>query len=334
MKEIIIRTNFNNKIGLGHFFRCKILKEKFEKKKYKVTFIIDNNNKKITKKIKTIALNSKKFNYLKDAKKVHSIIKNKKIFLIIVDSYLIDYKWERFLFNKGYKILVIDDLANRRHHCHYLVDSTSYDKEISVKRYAGLLNNDCKLLTGPNYKIISSKIKKINKTNFNIMIYFGGGFYLNFYISLINLLLKKFKKLRKKIKIYIVCTKFSNTDKIKKNYSFVKLIKDNFNLAKIINNTSLYIGSNSSIVNELTYLRIPRLLIAMNKKQNIDVNSYQKFGNYICINYPNRRKQNKIANLAVQLIKKYKRIKKLFSYPMIRIDNNGADRIVNFVLKK
>ena len=32
MKEIIIRTNFNIKVGLGHFFRCKILKEKFEKK--------------------------------------------------------------------------------------------------------------------------------------------------------------------------------------------------------------------------------------------------------------------------------------------------------------
>ena len=52
MKEIIIRTNFNTKVGLGHFFRCKILKEKFEKKNFKVTFIIDNITKsKLTKNI-------------------------------------------------------------------------------------------------------------------------------------------------------------------------------------------------------------------------------------------------------------------------------------------
>ena len=33
MKEVIIRTNFNEKIGLGHLFRTKNLIKEFEKKK-------------------------------------------------------------------------------------------------------------------------------------------------------------------------------------------------------------------------------------------------------------------------------------------------------------
>jgi len=49
MKEIIIRTNFNEKVGLGHLFRTKNLLKKFERKKYKITFAIDNEikNKKL-----------------------------------------------------------------------------------------------------------------------------------------------------------------------------------------------------------------------------------------------------------------------------------------------
>ena len=96
MKEIIIRTNFNIKVGLGHFFRCKILKEKFEKKNFKVTFITDNITKsKLTKNINILNLNQKIFNYLEDSKLVYEKIKNRDVCLILVDDYRIDFRWEK-----------------------------------------------------------------------------------------------------------------------------------------------------------------------------------------------------------------------------------------------
>ena len=113
----------------------------------------------------------------------------------------------------------------------------------------------------------------------------------------------------------------------------VNFINGNFDLSSLINNTSLYIGSNSSIVNELSYLKIPRILIAVNKLQNIDVQTYQKLGNYICINHPNQKHQSKLAELTIQIIKNYKRVKNLFNKTEIKINRNGASKIYNSAKK-
>ena len=98
MKEIIIRTNFNKDVGLGHISRCKILNKYFDKKKFKTTFIIDNNIKsRITDNLNVINLGEKKYIAVNDAKKVFNIIKNRRILFIIVDDYRIDCKWENYL---------------------------------------------------------------------------------------------------------------------------------------------------------------------------------------------------------------------------------------------
>ena len=133
MREIIIRTNFNKKIGLGHISRCKILNKYFENKNYKTTFILDNNIKSnITNDLNIINLGQQKYESQKDAKKVFKIIKNKKILFILIDDYRIDYRWEYFFYKKGYKIIVIDDLANRKHFCNFLIDSGWYGEKILI----------------------------------------------------------------------------------------------------------------------------------------------------------------------------------------------------------
>ena len=112
------------------------------------------------------------------------------------------------------------------------------------------------------------------------------------------------------------------------------MIKGSFDLSNLINKASLYLGSNSSIVNELSYLKTPRILISVNKFQNINLSTYQSLGNYICINHPNRKNQLKLAELVFQTIKNYKRVKRLFSKPEIKVNKNGAEKISNILLKR
>ncbi len=335
MREIIIRTNFNKKIGLGHISRCKILSKYFENKNYKTTFILDNNIKSnITNDLNIINLGQQKYESQKDANKVFKIIKNKKILFILIDDYRIDYRWEYFFYKKGYKIIVIDDLANRKHFCNFLIDSGWYGKNSNFLRYHQLLNINSKKLLGPTFKIINPKIKKTKKRNFNILIYFGGGNYITKYNKLINFLINRLTTIKKKVILNIVCSDLIKIKKFngKKNVD-VNFINGNFDLSSLINNTSLYIGSNSSIVNELSYLKIPRILIAVNKLQNIDVQTYQKLGNYICINHPNQKHQSKLAELTIQIIKNYKRVKNLFNKTEIKINRNGASKISTILLK-
>ena len=336
MKEIIIRTNFNKKIGLGHIFRCKILNEYFNKKKLKTTFILDNNIKsKITKNLNIINLGNKKYQALNDAKKVFDIIKNKKILFILIDDYRIDYKWENFFYQKGYKIVVLDDLANRKHVCNHLIDSGWHGEKTNYLRYSELTNKNAIKLLGVKYKILNSKIKKKKTKQFNILIYFGGGNYIIKYYKLIKFLINRLSNIKKKVTLNIICSDLLKIKKIygKKNVK-IKITNGNFNLSNLINNTSLYLGSNSSIVNDLTYLKIPRILVSVNKSQNIDIDTYQKLGNYICLNHPNQKYQLKLAELVFQIIKNYKRVRSLFNKPEVKINNRGSEKISNILLKK
>ena len=335
MKEIIVRTNFNKKTGLGHINRCKILGQYFEQKKYKTTFVIDNNIKtKFVKNLKIINLGEKIFNAKEDADKVLKIIKNKKIKFILVDDYRIDRSWEEIFFNKGYKIVILDDLANRKHVCNYIIDSGWYGREGNYLRYAKLLNKETKKLFGPEYKILNKRIHFTKNKDFNVLISFGGGNHITKYFSLIENIIERLSIINKRINLNIISSNFFKLRnfKSKKNVK-VKLIKGNFELSNLISRTSLYVGSNSSIVNELTYLNIPRVLIAVNKFQNVNLKIYQELGNYIFLNFPNTKNQKKMAELVFHLIQNFRRIKRLFKHKKIKIPKNGAKKISEILLK-
>ena len=337
MKEIIIRTNFNKKIGLGHFFRCLYLQKLLTKKKFIVTFIIDNNIvTSLTKNLNIINFGNKKFNFLKDAKNTYKALKNKNISLIIIDDYRIDYKWENFFKKKGYKVAVLDDLANRKHSCDYLIDSGWYGLDQNYFRYKKLVGKKTIKLLGPKYKIINPKLKKIKTGKKNFLIYFGGGNYFLKYKKLIFYLIEELNKIKlKSININLV---ISDLFKLKKKFFYknikIKIINNSYNLSNVINNTYLYIGANSSIVNELSYLNIPRILISVNKNQNVDINPYQELGNYFYIKHRRKIDHKIFSDLIITIIKNYKRVKDLHKRKKINIDKNGPARIVKILIKK
>lgn len=69
--------------------------------------------------------------------------------ICIIDYYDIDINWEKKIRPYVNKIIVIDDLANRRHDCDVLLNQnlTKNDKT----RYDDLVPNDCKKLLGIEY---------------------------------------------------------------------------------------------------------------------------------------------------------------------------------------
>ncbi len=71
---------------------------------------------------------------------------------LIVDHYSLDIAWESQVRNVAERIMVIDDLANRKHDCDVLLDQNYYRHGMS--RYAGLLPEHCMQLLGPKYALI------------------------------------------------------------------------------------------------------------------------------------------------------------------------------------
>lgn len=79
------------------------------------------------------------------------IIKSIQPEWVIIDHYALDFRWEKMARNYCKKIMVIDDLADRKHDCDILLDQTlgrdSYE-------YSQLVPKSCELLCGSNYALL------------------------------------------------------------------------------------------------------------------------------------------------------------------------------------
>jgi UDP-2,4-diacetamido-2,4,6-trideoxy-beta-L-altropyranose hydrolase len=94
---------------------------------------------------------------------------------LVVDHYGLDEVWEKTL-PKNVKIFVIDDLVNRKHFCHVLLDQ-NYRSEKPI--YEELVPEQCRLLLGPHYSLLNPSLHRATSPkkfslDFKILCFFGG----------------------------------------------------------------------------------------------------------------------------------------------------------------
>ena len=71
---------------------------------------------------------------------------------LIVDHYAIDHEWEIILRSAAYRLMVIDDLADRLHDCDVLLDQNFFfDLQ---QRYVDRVPPGCTMLLGPKYALL------------------------------------------------------------------------------------------------------------------------------------------------------------------------------------
>ncbi len=78
---------------------------------------------------------------------------------LVVDHYRLDAQWERSVRDWVGRILVIDDLADRHHHCDLLLDQ-NYFLHPEV-RYQGLLPPTAQCLLGPAYALLRPEFETV-----------------------------------------------------------------------------------------------------------------------------------------------------------------------------
>jgi UDP-2,4-diacetamido-2,4,6-trideoxy-beta-L-altropyranose hydrolase len=200
--EVVFRVDASFQIGTGHVMRCLTLAEELKDRGHEVIFIsrelkghlCDLINQRgyqvfcLPSENKTINnCDIKHAQWLEtsweiDAQQTIEIIdKYIKCFdWLIIDHYALDHKWESQLKNYSKRIMVIDDLADRKHLCHILLDQNYY---LNFEyRYKYLVPSNCKLLLGPKYALLRDEFIDLrknlnNKKNDeikNILVFFGG----------------------------------------------------------------------------------------------------------------------------------------------------------------
>jgi UDP-2,4-diacetamido-2,4,6-trideoxy-beta-L-altropyranose hydrolase len=104
---------------------------------------------------------------------------NRNIDLLVVDHYALDAGWEKQMRPWTKRIMVIDDLADRRHDCDILLDQNYYNKRDD--RYKSLLPVHCLKLLGPQHVLLRpefyrerQRLRKRDGIIRQILVFFGG----------------------------------------------------------------------------------------------------------------------------------------------------------------
>ena len=198
--EIAIRTDASHAIGSGHLMRCLALASEMRKVGWKVVFVSSGREEKWIDLIKgnnfeceviessldlchSLHVDSEEpeGNWQRDAVETKQVLKNRRIGWLIVDHYGLGSYWESALRACTKNIMVIDDLADRKHDCDILVDCV-YGR--THDNYFGLVPSKCEMLLGTKYALIrpefcelrnkALKIRSDHKSIQRVLVSLGG----------------------------------------------------------------------------------------------------------------------------------------------------------------
>ena len=208
---IAFRVDASSQIGTGHVIRCLTLAEMLKSKGAHILFVCREHSGNLcdliaSKGFEVFSLRGEQNTETESAPKTESIFNESPLVhapwlgvgqetdanqtltalqgdapwdWLIVDHYALDYRWESAMRKVADKIMVIYDLADRKHECDLLLDQNYYNA--LEKRYEGLVPECCQTLLGPKYALlrpvfrdIRGRLKRRNGKIKRILIFFGG----------------------------------------------------------------------------------------------------------------------------------------------------------------
>lgn len=290
MKKVAFRVDSSVQIGSGHVMRCLTLARQLSNKT-EVVFVcrdLEGNLSSLIKKngfklillpqLKTVGelTGYEKWLTIKpkqDAEQTKEVLADLAIDYLVIDSYAIDESWENILRPYVRKIIVIDDLANRKHNCDILLDQNYYS-DMNI-RYEGLVPENCKLLLGPHYAILRDEFYKIRgKMRMrdgmvkNILVFFGGSDLTNETMKVLQAV-KELNRPDIKIKVVVGSAnryKENIRDFCKRNTNMHYFCQVD-NMAELINGADLAIGAGGTSTWERCFLGLPAVVIAIAENQ-------------------------------------------------------------------
>ena len=175
--KALFRVDASLEIGIGHVMRCLTLAQVLKENGVNVEFICRKHKGNLIDKIYANGFTVHELELLKEIKVdnilTHSswlgvtqkqdaddcidILKAEKFDWFIVDHYALDEQWQKRLKPYYEKLMVIDDLADRKHLCDILLDQTFGRQQ---EDYLAWIPGGCELLLGSKYALLRSEFSK------------------------------------------------------------------------------------------------------------------------------------------------------------------------------
>ena len=267
--NILVRADSSSYIGTGHIMRDLVLAKQYKNENiiFATQNLVGNINHKIEEEnYKIELLKSNGFEEL------NKLVKKFEIDMIVIDSYDIDYNFEKKLKedNSSLKIFVLDD-TYEKHFCDILLNHNIYADK---KKYQNRVPKNCELRCGAKYTLLRDEFleakkskKRVKKKNKTIFFGLGGADHKNLNIKI----LKVVEKFKKSLKVNLVTTTANkHLEELKgycKDKKWINLQINSNEVAKLISKSDFAIVTPSVTANEIFYLDLPMITIKTAKNQ-------------------------------------------------------------------
>jgi len=267
-----------------------------------------------------------------------------KFNLIVTDHYGISEQWENKVRNITNCITVIDDLADRRHICDFLIDQ-NYFKNFE-SRYNFLTNDNCNKLLGPNYTLLRDEFSDLRtelppfEIRFSqkiITIFFGGTDPDGYSEKALRGLLCK---LDESYNINVILGKSNpNIDRLKKyekQFDRVTLYIQVSNMSEHIGQSLLFVGAIGATTWERCFCGTPGLVSSIAENQIQAAIDLHEISAHFYLGKAENLSDDDYGNAALMLLNNKKLLKQQNIASKTLVSESGArvvsNRIHNFIV--
>ncbi len=313
--KVVIRADASLQMGTGHIMRCLTLAEALKKQGAEIEFICRAHEGNLIERIEQQGFKTYVFplsqnaviddglyglyglkwlgsSQEEDAALCLPILEKIKPDWLIVDHYSLDQTWQSVLAECFSKLMVIDDLANRKHQCDVLLDQTYGRKESD---YAGLVPKRSQLLLGSEYALLRPEFaewreyslrRRIKPSFKKLLITMGGVDADNVTGKLLEIL--KDSSLPQELEIDVVMGATAPHLKSVQQQAELLAYKTNVmvnvsNMAEIMANADLAIGAAGATTWERCCLGLPTIQIVIAKNQRLIAELIDNVGAALCL---------------------------------------------------
>lgn len=278
-KRFAFRLDADTQIGTGHLMRCIAIANELVRYNSYCYFLCRELPQPLQNQI------------VNQGHKVHLVANEDSALVVLaelkpewltIDHYGLDARFENKSRAFSKRILVIDDLANRQHHCDFLLDQSPLR---TPEDYQPWINPECQLLLGLNYALVRPEFRQFRKKRIiswkKGLICFGGADPDNITLTTLQTLDSQCQM--KDIKwTVIVGSANPHWQKLKhfttRSRLDIMLIKQSDQIAQIMADHDFAIGATGVMTWERACIGIPTLAIPIADNQSFGFEAIKHFG--------------------------------------------------------
>ena len=343
---IIFRVDSSNNIGGGHLTRCINIANQLKQRKVNSIFLCQDLPGLDIELLKTYNIQYKLLpenkNFKKDAQETVKFLIDQKLNpdCLVIDHYEIDINWEKIVKQYTKKLLIIDDLANKKHSCDLLINQVF---GVKASAYKDLINDSCKLFLGSEYIMLRPEFLKMRKILINnikpfevedIHLFFSSNDKNGLTIKYSNLLLDNFPGVNLHISVGNNFIQFNQLRLLSLNNKRINLKKNNLNIEKQMAKCQIAIGTPGMITWERACLGIPSIQLGIKDFQDEILNDLDSLGICKWIGLEKEIDEEQFINTCKNFFKNNELLLKMKKKCFSAIDGKGMERVVKIIMQE